>query len=88
MFDVSLVLVAVASWLVVAAVVGLFAWALARAAAWGDRDQLEQLVSAGALAKRSPRIGRPDREHRLGVQPTSSRGSRNPHASRRLRVMD
>lgn len=45
----SLVLVAVAGWLVVAAMVGLFAWALARAAAWGDREQLEQLALAGAV---------------------------------------
>lgn len=49
MFGMSLILVLVAGWLVVAAVVGLFAWALARAAALGDRDPLEQLASAGAV---------------------------------------
>lgn len=49
MFDVSWMLLAVAGWLVVAAVVGFFAWGLARAASLGDRDQLEQLVSARAV---------------------------------------
>ncbi len=36
--------IGVAGWLVVAAVVGLFVWGLARSAALGDRDQLEQLA--------------------------------------------
>ncbi len=49
LFVVSWVLIAVAGWLVVAAVVGLFVWGLARAAALGDRDQLEQLASARAV---------------------------------------
>lgn len=38
--------IAVVGWLVVAAVVGLFVWGLARSAAVGDRDQLEQLAWA------------------------------------------
>lgn len=42
------VLIAIAGWLVLAVVGGLFAWGLARAAAVGDRDQLEQLASANA----------------------------------------
>ena len=36
-------LVAIAGWLTVAVVVGLFAWGLARAAAIGDRVELEQM---------------------------------------------
>lgn len=49
MLDVSWILIAVAGWLVVTALVGFFAWGLARAAAVGDRDQLEQLASARAV---------------------------------------
>ncbi len=61
----SLVLVATGGWLVAAAVVGLFAWALARAAALGDRDQLEQpafarSVEAGERVGER-RAGPPDR---------------------------
>ena len=45
----SLVLIAVAGWFVAAAVVGLFIWGLARAAASGDRDQLAQVAWAQAV---------------------------------------
>ena len=59
------VLIAVAGWLVVAAVIGLFAWGLARAAAMGDRDQLEQLAFARAAEAdrraEEPRAGPEDR---------------------------
>ena len=41
--------IAVVGCLVVAAVVGLFVWGLARSAAVGDRDQLEQLAWARAV---------------------------------------
>jgi hypothetical protein len=43
------VLIAVAGWLVITAVVGLLAWGLARSAAVGDQDELEQLTSARAV---------------------------------------
>ncbi len=59
------VLIAIAGWLVVAAVVGLFVWGLARAAAIGDRDQLEQLESKRAveadIRPLDPRVGPEDR---------------------------
>lgn len=41
--------IAIVGCLVVAAVVGLFVWGLARSAAVGDRDQLEQLAWARAV---------------------------------------
>ncbi len=43
------VLIAIAGWLAVAVLTGLFAWALARSAAIADRDQLEALGSERAL---------------------------------------
>ncbi len=55
------VLIVVFGWLVVAAVVGLFAWCLARAAAVGDRDQLEQLAFARAVEAEERRAGPEDR---------------------------
>lgn len=70
MFDVSLVLIAVAGWLVVAAVVGLFVWGLARAAALGDRDQLEQLASARAVeAEERGRERRAGEDRRTATRP-------------------
>ena len=58
-------LIAIAGWLTVAAVVGLFAWALARAAAVGDRDQREQIELQRAVeAEQSAterRVGSEDR---------------------------
>ena len=79
MFDVSWVLLAVAGWLVVAAVVGLFAWGLARAASVGDRDQLERLVSARAVdvEERAPErlAGPEDRRGGFSSLSPASRGA-------------
>ena len=78
MFDVSWMPLAVAGWLVVAAVVGLFAWGLARAASVGDRDQLEQLVSARAVevGERAERLGGPeDRRGGFSSLSPASRGA-------------
>jgi hypothetical protein len=76
MFGMSWVLLAVAAWLVVAAVVGLFAWGLARTASEGDRDQLERLVSACVeVQERAPeRFAGP--EDRLGGVSSLSPASR------------
>ena len=75
MFDMSWVLGLVAGWLVVAAVVGLFAWALARAAALGDRDQLEQLALAGAVAAEA-------RAHDRRAGPADRRTATRPWADK------
>ena len=72
---VSLVLVATGGWLVAAAVVGLFAWGLARAAALGDRDQLKQLASAGSV-EAGERVG----ERRAG--PQDRRAATRPSAAK------
>jgi hypothetical protein len=55
---VSWVLIAIALWLTATAVVGLFAWALARAATVGDQDQLEQLQFARAVKAEKPALDR------------------------------
>jgi len=49
---VSWVIIAIAGWITALAVVGLFAWALARSAAIGDREDPEQLNLARALFDR------------------------------------
>jgi hypothetical protein len=66
----SWLLIAVAGWLVVAAVVGLFAWGLARAAAVGDRDRLEQLAFARAVAEeQAPERRRSPEDRRAATRP-------------------
>jgi hypothetical protein len=65
---VSWALILIAAWLTAFAVVGLFVWALARSAAIGDRDQLEQLDFARALeADKSALDRRLDREDRRAI---------------------
>ena len=68
---VSWALILIAAWLTALAVVGLFVWALARSAAIGDRDQLEQLEQldfARALeADKSALDRRLDREDRRAI---------------------
>ena len=65
---VSWALILIAAWLTAFAVVGLFVWALARSAAIGDRDQLEQLDFARALeAEKSAPDRRLDREDRRAI---------------------
>jgi len=65
---VSWALILIAAWLTAFAVVGLFVWALARSAAIGDRDQLEQLDFACALeADKSALDRRLDREDRRAI---------------------
>ncbi len=75
---VSWVLIAVAGWLVVAAVVGLFAWALARSAAVGDRDQLEQLAFARAVEaeEQAPERRTGPEDRRAATRPRAAPGRR------------
>jgi hypothetical protein len=65
---VSWALILIAAWLTALAVFGLFGWALARSAAIGDRDQLEQLDFARALeADKSALDRRLNREDRRAI---------------------
>lgn len=65
---VSWALILIAAWLTALAVVVLLVWALARSAAIGDRDQLEQLDFARALeADKSALDRRLDREDRRAI---------------------
>ena len=64
----SWALILIAAWLTALAVVVLLVWALARSAAIGDRDQLEQLDFARALeADKSALDRRLDREDRRAI---------------------
>ncbi len=83
----SLVLTAVAGWFVAAAVVGLFAWSLARAAASGDRDQLAQVAWARAAEADAPREDRRAgaQDRRVSARPWADQapGRRSEDALRR-----
>ncbi len=67
----SWVPIAIAGWAAVAAVVGLFVWGLARAAATGDRDQVEQLDFARAVEAdmRAPDRRADEEERRAALRP-------------------
>ena len=54
----SWVPIAIATWLTATAVVGLFAWALARSAAIGDQGELEHLDVARGLDADKPELDR------------------------------
>ncbi len=72
-------LIAIAGWLTVAVVVGLFAWGLARAAAMGDRVELEQMdqraveADLGASERRADPLDRRDGIRPWAVEATGRR---------------
>lgn len=69
--------IAIAGWLTTAAVVGLFVWSLGRAAAIGDRDQLERMELERAFDAETraldERIGPEDR--RTTTRPWAAKAS-------------
>lgn len=79
-------LIAIAAWLTVAALVGLFAWALARSAAIGDREEAEQAEFARAIEADVLALDRRSRlEDRRGTTRPWARSSRGRRTEDALR---
>ena len=80
------VLIAIAGWLAVAILVGLFAWALARSAAIADRNQLEALEFKRALEADKRALDRRDgsEDRRAAARPWAE-GSSGRRAEDALR---
>jgi len=79
-------LVAIAGWLTVTVVVGLYAWALARAAAIGDRPELEQMDQRAVeadLRTSHRRVGPEDRRDAIRPWAVEATGRRAEDALRR-----
>ncbi len=83
----SWVPIAIVVWVTGAGVVGLFVWGLARAAAIGDRDQLEQIDLARAaeadMHAADRRGGAEDRRSALRPWAAEAPGRRTEDALRR-----
>ena len=80
------VLIGIGGWLALAALVGLFAWGLARAAAIGDRDQVERTEFKRALEADTlaldPRVGPADRRRARRPWAVKASGRRTEDALR------
>ena len=79
-------LIAIAGWLTVTVVVGLFAWSLVRVAAIGDRRELEQMDQRAVeadLRTSDRRVGPEDRRDAIRPWAVEATGRRAEDALRR-----